>query len=58
MNKILTAPKEIEDNERVLYADNHYISMPEISTSDAPFQTAYGQRQSQHLTYIDGDGLK
>lgn len=35
MNRILTAPKEIEINERVLYAGNHYISMPEISTNDA-----------------------
>jgi len=35
MNKILTTPKEIEMNERVLYAGNHYISLPEISTKDA-----------------------
>ncbi|MHB1393877.1 MAG: hypothetical protein ACYCYE_12550 [Clostridia bacterium] len=27
MNKILTAPKEIEINERVLYAGNHYSSV-------------------------------
>lgn len=35
MNRLLTTPKEIERNERVLYAGNHYISMPEISTGDA-----------------------
>lgn len=35
MNRILTTPKEIEINERVLYAGNHYISLPEISTKDA-----------------------
>ncbi|HYF81629.1 MAG TPA: glycoside hydrolase family 125 protein [Clostridia bacterium] len=35
MNKIMTTPKEIEINERVLYAGNHYISLPEISTYDA-----------------------
>lgn len=35
MNKILTTPKELENNQRVLYAGNHYISMPEISSGDA-----------------------
>jgi len=35
MNKILTTPKEIEKSERVLYAGNHYISLPEISAFDA-----------------------
>ncbi|HYE81583.1 MAG TPA: glycoside hydrolase family 125 protein [Clostridia bacterium] len=35
MNRILTTPKEIEKNERVLYGGNHYISLPEISTADA-----------------------
>jgi uncharacterized protein len=35
MNKIMTTPKEIERNERVLYAGNHYISLPEISACDA-----------------------
>jgi len=35
MNKILTTPKEIEKSERVLYAGNHYISLPEINAFDA-----------------------
>lgn len=35
MNKILTTPEEIEKSERVLYAGNHYISLPEISVIDA-----------------------
>lgn len=35
MNKIFTTPKEIERNERVLYAGNHYISLPEINDKDA-----------------------
>lgn len=39
MNKILTTPKEIETNERVLYAGNHYISLPEINTNDASIRS-------------------
>ncbi len=35
MSKILTTPKEIDKNERVLYAGNHYISLPEIDPYDA-----------------------
>lgn len=35
MNKILTTPKEIENNARVLYAGNHYVSLPEIRAEDA-----------------------
>lgn len=35
MNRILTASKEIVGNERVLYAGNHYISLPEIGAVDA-----------------------
>lgn len=35
MNRILTTPKEIDKNERVLYTGNHYISLPNISVKDA-----------------------
>lgn len=35
MNKILTVPEKIEKNRQVLYAGNHYISIPEISVKDA-----------------------
>ena len=35
MNRILTTPMEIDRNERVLYAGNHYLSLPEIGTEDA-----------------------
>ncbi|MFH1002287.1 MAG: hypothetical protein V1759_03460 [bacterium] len=30
MNKIITRPKEIVKNEKVLYAGNHYLSAPII----------------------------
>ena len=30
MNRIITRPKEIEKNEKVLYAGNHFISIPMI----------------------------
>ena len=30
LNKIITKPKELEGNQQVLYAGNHYISVPEI----------------------------
>jgi len=30
MNKIITRPKEIEKNDKVLYAGNHFISIPMI----------------------------
>ena len=30
MNKIITRPEEIVKNERVLYAGNHYLSVPII----------------------------
>ena len=30
MNKIITRPKEIVKNEQVLYAGNHYLSVPII----------------------------
>ena len=39
MNKILTVPKVIEKNEPVLYAGNHYISLPEIRIGDASIQS-------------------
>lgn len=39
MNKILTVPKEIHDDLRVLYAGNHYISIPEISSADASIRS-------------------
>ena len=35
MNKILTRPKELNENPRVLYTGNHYISLPEINNADA-----------------------
>jgi len=28
MNKIITRPEEIVKNEQVLYAGNHYLSVP------------------------------
>ena len=31
MNKIITRPKEIVKNERILYAGNHYLSIPIIN---------------------------
>lgn len=34
MAKIITKPKELEKNEQVLYAGNHYISVPEICCTD------------------------
>lgn len=34
MNKIITRPSELNKNEKVLYAGNHYISLPEISIED------------------------
>ncbi|SKA77467.1 Meiotically up-regulated gene 157 (Mug157) protein [Caloramator quimbayensis] len=39
MKKILTTPKEIDRNERVLYAGNHYISIPEINVCDASIKS-------------------
>jgi len=50
MNRILTVPKEIEKNERVLYAGNHYISIPEISTGDASIR-------SMNIMSLSGKGL-
>ncbi|EMT39857.1 hypothetical protein TthWC1_0561 [Thermoanaerobacter thermohydrosulfuricus WC1] len=35
MNKIITRPHEIDKNVRVLYAGNHYISLPEIDVEKA-----------------------
>ncbi|MGE5631195.1 MAG: hypothetical protein ACM3TR_08885 [Caulobacteraceae bacterium] len=35
MNRILTTPKKIEQNKRVLYTGNHCISLPEIDIADA-----------------------
>ncbi|SFE64126.1 Meiotically up-regulated gene 157 (Mug157) protein [Thermoanaerobacter thermohydrosulfuricus] len=35
MNKIITRPHEIDKNIRVLYAGNHYISLPEIDVEKA-----------------------
>lgn len=35
MQKIVTRPKEIEQNVRVLYTGNHYISLPEIHNANA-----------------------
>ena len=35
MQKILTIPKEIDQNMKVLYTGNHYISLPEINVQDA-----------------------
>lgn len=34
MVKIITKPNELENNEQVLYAGNHYISVPEIHYQD------------------------
>ncbi len=34
MNKIITRPKELEKNEKVLYAGNHYIGIPVIDCRD------------------------
>lgn len=34
LTKIITRPKELEWNEEVLYAGNHYISLPEIRCQD------------------------
>lgn len=39
MNRILTTPKEIDKNERVLYTGNHYISLPNISVKDASIKS-------------------
>lgn len=39
MNKILTVPKEIHNDSRVLYAGNHYISIPAISSADASIRS-------------------
>ncbi|MGI5997998.1 MAG: glycoside hydrolase family 125 protein [Lutispora sp.] len=39
MKKILTVPKEIYKNERILYAGNHYISLPEINSKDASIKS-------------------
>jgi len=35
VNKIITRPHEIDKNVRVLYAGNHYISLPEIDVEKA-----------------------
>ncbi|MFZ5352282.1 MAG: glycoside hydrolase family 125 protein [Bacillota bacterium] len=35
MNKILTVPKVLDNNIRVLYTGNHFISVPEIDTMNA-----------------------
>ena len=39
MKRILTVPEEIYKNERVLYAGNHYISLPEINSKDASIKS-------------------
>ena len=39
MNKILTVPKELEENKEVLYAGNHFISLPEINIDDAAIKS-------------------
>lgn len=39
MNKIVTRPSEIDKNMRVLYAGNHYISLPEIDINDASIKS-------------------
>lgn len=39
MRKIITKPSELEENVRVLYAGNHYISLPEINIEDASIKS-------------------
>jgi len=39
MNKIITRPSKIDKNVRVLYAGNHYISLPDIDINDASIKS-------------------
>lgn len=38
MTKIITKPKEIVKNEKVLYAGNHYLSIPIIDCQNGAVQ--------------------
>lgn len=39
MNRILTTPKELQQNEEVLYTGNHYLSLPELSAQEAAIRS-------------------
>ncbi len=39
MKKLLTVPEVLKENQRVLYAGNHYISIPEIEAGSAAIKS-------------------
>lgn len=57
MNKILTVPKEISDNQQVFYAGNHYISIPEINMDGSVKSLNLISKRNKALIELSDEGF-